>query len=397
MAGAGLEDAAALRSLGSSDPLACACAAVRCTEIDDIHLSSCTTPGSVIVPTALHLASKGNLNSWEKFAAAILAGYELLIRLGVAIDGPAVLGKQIWPTYFAAAFGSAAVGSRAFHLSAPQTAGALATALAFCSGTPSAAAGAGESSRWLSVGIAAANGVLAARSAGQGLLGSAQILERNGGRIAGVEISGERLVGELGNRFLFDDIGMKPYPVARQALAAIEAARELANAENIEPNSISEIVIGVPAAQLRVIDHPEMPGSRLGSIVSAQYQVALAILMPDRLLKVDRAPIQTGDRIRGLMAKVRVRHAPELDQHYPDAWPGRAEIKTGNQWHSRTVIYPLGDARNRLDGEAVAQKIRRLAAPHEKLIDLVRLGDPPSSWLSGLPLMPVNAAPDGKA
>src|SRR5579863_5438284 len=109
LAGLELEDAAALHSLGSSAPLACACAAARCTEIDDIHLSYCTTPGSVIVPTALYLASMGQLESWREFSAAVLAGYELLIRLGFAIDGPTILGKQIWPTYFAAAFGSAAV------------------------------------------------------------------------------------------------------------------------------------------------------------------------------------------------------------------------------------------------------------------------------------------------
>ncbi len=247
IAGSRLEDAAPLHSLPRSEALACACAATRCTEIDDIHLSSCTTPGSVIVPTALRLAAEGAFASWEEFVASVLVGYELLIRLGFAIDGPAVLAKQIWPTYFAAAFGSAATASRAFQLSAPQTAGALATALAFCTGTPSAAAGSPMSSRWLSVGVAAANGVLAARSAHRGLLGSPQILERNSCRIAGVDISEKRLLNGLGQRFLFDDLGMKPFPVARQALAAIQAARELVEAEQIDVGSISEIVVGVPA------------------------------------------------------------------------------------------------------------------------------------------------------
>src|SRR5262249_13107359 len=35
------------------------CASPRLTEADDIHLRSCTTPGSVVVPAALHLACAG--------------------------------------------------------------------------------------------------------------------------------------------------------------------------------------------------------------------------------------------------------------------------------------------------------------------------------------------------
>jgi 2-methylcitrate dehydratase PrpD len=217
------------------------------------------------------------------------------------------------------------------------------------------------------------NGVLAARGAGQGLLGAAGILERNGGRIAGVDISEARLLGELGERYLFDDVGMKPYPVARQALAAIEAARELVDAEKIESGSISEILVGVPAAQLRVIDHPEMPGSRMDSIISVQYQIALALCMPD------------------LMTKVRVQRAPDLEEYYPEAWPGRVEIATARRRWSRTVIYPLGDARNPFDSEATTQKFRRLAAPQlgvsaaEDLIGKVREEVPPALWASTLP------------
>jgi 2-methylcitrate dehydratase PrpD len=391
VAGSGLEDAAPLRSFGSSEALACACAATRCTEIDDIHLASCTTPGSVVVPTALRLASNGTLTSWGEFAAAVLAGYEILIRLGFAIDGPAMLGKQIWPTYFAAAFGSAAVASRAFHLGVSETAGALATALACCAGTPSAAASQEQSSRWFSVGVAAANGVLAASIAQRGLVGSPQILERNGGRIAGVDISETRLLTGLGERFLFDDIGMKPFPVARQALAAIQAAAELAKMEQIDADSISEIVVGVPGPQLRVIDHPGMPDSRLGSIVSVQYQVALALLKPERLLDVNRTPPYTNNRIRELMSKVRVRPMPELEEHYPEAWPGHLEIKAAGQRFGRTVIYPLGDSNNRLDAGAVAEKFRRLAKPHfsvgaiEDLINRVDKEIPPAVWSSALP------------
>ena len=339
-----------------------ACATVRCTEIDDIHLPSCTTPGSVIVPTALALAATGVLRTFREFAAAILAGYELLIRLGCACDGPAMHQNKLWPTYFAAAFGSAATASRAYGLSIPETAGALSTAMAFCTGT-AVSPRSPTSSRWLTLGCAASNGALASWSARHGFLGDSDLLERTSGRISGVQCSPELLLAGLGQNYLFSEIGIKPYPVARQGLAAVEAVREVAARERLEPEAIEEIVVQVPGAQLSVINHPEAPRNRIGSIISAQYQVALALLAPERLLDVVRTPPFLDDRIRRLMAKVRVEKAPDLEKYYPDAWPGRVAITVNRRTVSHQLLHPHGDARNPFDWNASVKKFRTLAAP----------------------------------
>src|SRR5438477_6478939 len=98
--GASLAEGKAARALGS--PLLGWVACARLTDADDIHLTSCTTPGSVVVPTALHLARAGVFETWKDFVPAVLAGYETLIRVGYAIDGPRILAKNVWPTLFAA-------------------------------------------------------------------------------------------------------------------------------------------------------------------------------------------------------------------------------------------------------------------------------------------------------
>jgi len=334
----------------------------RSTEIDDIHLSSCTTPGSAIVPAALDLAARGALRTWGEFSTAVLAGYEVLIRLGVAINGPVVLGEGIWPTYFSAPLGSAAAASRAYGLSAAGTAGALSTALSFCTGT-SMPAHPEKSSRWFVFEAAVGNGVSAARAARDGQPGSADLLERYGARIAGVRISKTRLLAGLGRRFWFDETGFKAYAIARQALAAVEAARELAAAESIDPSAIMEIRVGVPLPQLRIIDRPEAPQTRIASIASVQFQIALALLAPERLLDVCRRPPFVDDRIGRLMAKVTARHEPRLDQYYPAAWPGQVEIRTGRRRLRHTILYPRGDARNPFHWEDVVEKFQRLAQP----------------------------------
>ena len=340
---------------GPMGAIVAGCAQARCTEIDDIHLASCTTPGSVVVSTALALASQraseGDPISVRDVCAAVLAGYEMLIRLGFAIDGPVVLRKGVWPTHFAAAFGSAATASRMYGLSVDATAGALATALAAGSGAPVSAA-LPSSSRWMTLGVAAASGVLAARGAREGLLGT-----------AGDFVWATRLTRDLGRRFLFDDIGIKPYPTARQGLAAIEAARQIADTEKLDPTEIDQIVVRLPEAQRAIVDHPAPPASRFASIVSVQYQIALALTAPDRLLDVRRTPPFVDDRLRALMSKIRVRRARELDKHYPNAWPARVEITAGGRRYSRFVLHPRGDAHDPFGWDDVARKFLALAGP----------------------------------
>jgi 2-methylcitrate dehydratase PrpD len=357
------------------------CASARLTEADDIHLTSCTTPGSVVVPTALHLASAGAFETWRDFATAVLAGYETLIRVGYAIDGPRALAKKIWPTLFAAGAGAAAVACRAWKLDSAQTAGALATALAASTGIAPPAT-MPNSSRCISLGIAAEHGVLAAKAARRWAFGDVQLLERRQGRIAGVRLSPRRWLQQLGTRFLFDETGLKPYPIARQALAAVEACQQLAGSD---VKGISVITVGVPSAQRRVIDHAGWPSNRMESIASVQYQIALALLAPEVLLDLDRTPPFETKALRALAAKVRVRANARLEAYYPETWPAHVAVKRSAKRKSKLVSIPRGDARNPLRWEDVLLKAPR----HGPILSRVRttnLDEPfPYSILGGLP------------
>ncbi|HEY4774650.1 MAG TPA: MmgE/PrpD family protein, partial [Xanthobacteraceae bacterium] len=158
------------------------CALVRLSEIDDIHLASMTTPGAIVIPAVLTIAASLPANAGT-LAAAILAGYEAMTRLGAAIDGPRVLYRGMWPSYMAAPFGVAAAAARLFDLSAATTAHALALALAL--GAPGVGYhSAPTTSRWLAAGSAARNGLLAAQAARAGLTADLAILD--GPFLAGV-------------------------------------------------------------------------------------------------------------------------------------------------------------------------------------------------------------------
>lgn len=324
------------------------CAHARCTEVDDIHLTSCTTPGSVVVPTVMALAANGDLKSMGECCAAMLAGYESMIRLGLAIDGPAALQHGVWPTHFAAAFGSAAATSRALGLNVQQTAGALATALAFGSGEPVPGMSP-SSSRWMTLGIAAADGMLTARAAREDIVGSADAIP-----------SLRALTNGLGRRHLVDDLGMKPFPTARQALAAIEAVQSIATREELAAEEITSIVAALPQGQRTIVDRPEMPATRFGSIVSLQYQIALALTAPQHLSDVERTPLVDTPELRRLMSRIRVQRARDLDARYPRAWPARVSIRANGRLFTSLVVNPKGDARRPFEWDDVERKFVRL-------------------------------------
>lgn len=340
--------------LGSAVAIACACA--RCTEMDDIHLASCTTPGAIVIPTALALLAAGYLRSFSDFVAAVIAGYDLVVRLGLAIDGPARLADRVWPTRFAAPVGAAAVTARALGLDPGQTAGALATALASASGT-SIAPRPTTTSRWLGFGVAARHGVEAAQWALDDVRGNADLVERCAGRINGIDVSATCLLDARGDRLALDDVGLKPYPVARQALAAVEACLALAREHHLDPATVSAVTIGLPHAQRPIVDHPGMPADRFATLVSVQYLAAVALVDPDRLLDAQRDPPFDHPVVRRIASRVEIVHAPDLDRLYPTAWPARVTIVDRDRRVTSEIVQPVGDVSTSFGWTDVTRKL----------------------------------------
>src|SRR5262245_61191838 len=207
--------------------LATRCALARLSEIDDIHLASMTTPGAIVIPGALTLAAALPEAKAADVIAAILAGYEAMTRLGRAIDGPTVLYRGIWPTYFAAPFGVAAVAARLLKLDEKQAASALALALTF------AAPGVGHhnaatTSRWFAAGNAARNGLNAALAAQQGFTSDLRLVEGNFlSGIYGVTPDLAAFTDGLDERLALTEVSYKPWCAARQTMAATQALKDI--------------------------------------------------------------------------------------------------------------------------------------------------------------------------
>jgi 2-methylcitrate dehydratase PrpD len=342
--------------------LATRCALTRLSEIDDIHLPSMTTPGSIVIPGALTLAAATPAAKADDVTAAILAGYEAMTRLGRAIDGPTALYRGIWPTYFAAPFGIAAVAARLNKLDQKQAANALALALIV------AAPGVGHhnapaTSRWFAVGNAARNGLTAALAAQQGFTSDLKLAEGaflSG--IYGVTPDSAALTDGLGERTASTEVSFKPWCAARQTMAATQALREIIDS-GVAPESITEINASVLPPHLKMIDHGVIAGDRASHLTSLPYCMAVAAMAPELAFDVHQSPPALPPAVRGFMSKIRVEADEGLLADYPRTWPARVRVVAGSGAHQRRVAHVPGDPALAFDRVHIGEKFLRFVMP----------------------------------
>lgn len=347
LAGAHSPEGKALLSLamqGSlADRIGRRAAAIRLTEIDDIHLSSCTTPSAGTVPVALALAADAEKFDPDEIAGAIWAGTELMARIGVAIDGPKILYRGIWPTYIVAPVAAAATAARIFGLDEARSAHALSLAFMMTAGGVGRIHGA-PSGRWFLYAHAIAAGIAAADAARAGYCGDPQLLDRNWfADTHGIALDRDCLTNGLGAASVYSVLSIKPFCAAKQTIAAVEAFREVFLEENIDAGAIAKVAVRVPPAFVAMISTHAEPGLRQSTLVSVAHQIALAALRPELLYDIDRTTPSIDPEVLALAATVEVAPDPALEPFYPQSWPAEVEVVAAGRKFQRRVTAAMGD------------------------------------------------------
>jgi 2-methylcitrate dehydratase PrpD len=363
VAGTCIPEGRALHSLGGENDVASQigrqAAAARLTEIDDIHLPSCTTPSAGIVPVALRLAAHLRQFDADEVASAIWVGTEVTARLGLAINGPQVLYRGIWPTYFAAPLGAAAAAARMLRLDEMGTAHALSLALLLVAGGVGRIHGA-PSGRWFLYANAVTGGIAAALATRAGYTGDLELLDKSWlADTHGIALDREVLTGALGASSVYSALSMKPFCSAKQGIAAVEAFRGLLQ-EGVPIDVIEKVRVRVPKAYAAMISTRAVPGARQSTMVSVAHQIALAALTPQSLYDVDRSTPQTDAAVVALSAKVEVVPDAVLEQFYPEHWPAEVEVEAGGKTLRRRVVAASGDPEHPLDRAAIDEKAHRV-------------------------------------
>jgi 2-methylcitrate dehydratase PrpD len=335
-------------------------ATIRLSEIDDIHLPSCTTPSAAAVAVALSLAAQADRFDPVQVASAIWAGTEVMTRMGQAVRGPDILYRGVWPSCFAAPLSVAATAARMCGFDARQTADALSLALMLSTrgtgrphGSPSA--------RWLMFAVAVASGLSAVEAVRAGYRGDPGLLDGTGFEDSwGFAVDRDQLAAASPTQSVYPALSLKPFCSAKQSIAAVEALRAIL-ATGIGPGSIAAVRVRVPPAYAAMVGLKALDQVRTTTLVSAARQLALLAFDPARLYDVDRGAAITDPAILAFEAKVEIVADAALAQYYPHDWPAEVEVvATDGSTRRELVIAAPGDPGRPLDQDALDDKAHRL-------------------------------------
>lgn len=242
-------------------------------EMDDIHRSSILHPGPVVIPAVLAAAHSGT--SGAQLLAAMLAGYEVMIRVGRAL-GPS--HYRYWhSTATAGSFGAAAGAALVLGLGAPRVAQALALAGTRAGGLWQLRHESSLAKSWHMAG-AARDGLAAAQLAAAGLTGPLGVLDGESGWFAATAAQADvGLLTQPRTHPWLEDVSFKPWPACRHAHPAMDALREALGDVQLAPGRISSVRVHTYADALRFCDRPT-PVDEAQARFSIQHALAAQLL-----------------------------------------------------------------------------------------------------------------------
>jgi 2-methylcitrate dehydratase PrpD len=260
--------------------------------------------GVAVLPALLAVSDAEGLGDGGEFLTALVLGYEVAIRAGMALHGsvPDYHTSGAWN-----ALGCAAVAARVLRLDGERTRHALGVAeyhgprsqMMRCIDHPTMLK---DGSGW-----GAFAGVSAAYLAADGFTGAPAIT------VEGPEQA--ELWSDLGRCWRMLEIYLKPQPVCRWAQPAIEAALALVKDGRIQADRIESIRVETFDAAVRLGTRPPM------TTEEAQYGLGFPLAAAIARGRVSAEEI-TGDglrnsRILSLLSRIEVVERPHLTRRFP--------------------------------------------------------------------------------
>jgi hypothetical protein len=209
---------------------------------DDTHFAAKTHVGSAVIPAALALAEREGVGG-RRLVEALIAGYEVAAAVGERLAAETT-AQGFRASMLYGTLGAAAAGARVLDLDEDGTTHAIAIAASFAGGLSQTWIEGTSEWRW-ELGMAARNGVVAARLAASGARGAAQWFEGPAGfaRAFAGDASAGASAGdwELGERWRILDVIYKPYPVCNINQSPVELAVDLVNEHDLAADDVATV------------------------------------------------------------------------------------------------------------------------------------------------------------
>ena len=340
-------------------------------ELDDVTNVSSLHPGVVVWPAAMASVERSGGTLADLLAAGV-AGYEVTMRVGDALNAPSTYARGFHPTGVAGALGAAIASAHAIGLDAGGMLNALGLAGGMASGSMAYVQNGSDGKR-LNAGWAAHAGIVAADLAAAGVPGPIDALTGTYGLLeAYSDDPRPEALGPLdSDRPALLDVVIKPYACCRYIHPVIDACRELHGSNGFQPGDLRRVTVSILPGGGAIIADPAEPKRRPSNRVDAQfsvYYVAAQALVhgpptPDRFGE----PHLRDAEVRRMADRIEVTSNAALDAAYPQRWGCEVSAHfAGGDVRTVLVEDPRGDARRPLSNAELEAKFRNAAEPVDR-------------------------------
>ncbi|MEN9764458.1 MAG: hypothetical protein RL397_413 [Pseudomonadota bacterium] len=320
-----------------------------CHEMDDVHREAVVHPGDIVIPAALAVAQRENVEA-SALLDAIVVGYETAILLGLLADKGHY--AHWYTTATAGVFGSAMATSRLLGLNTLQMQNALGLAGMQSSGVWQCRLEAGLAKQ-LATGHSAQAGLLAADLAAAGMTGPLAILE---GALGWLKATSGNCDEPRARSLLqvtddapwrLHEVSFKPWSACRHVHPAIECALKL-HAMGCAARDITQIALDTYSVALSFA-HQRHPKTSHEAKFSLEHAVAWSLVHGSFGLEAT-APANLNDpACSALRARVSLHVGAEQEAVYPRSFGACLRVLTkGSKAMTTEVVHVLGDPENPL-------------------------------------------------
>jgi 2-methylcitrate dehydratase PrpD len=349
-------------------------------ELDDIHRLAMYHPGIVVLPTALAIAENEHL-SGKALMEAIVTGYEIGIRIGVAVN-PSHF--RYWHTTgTVGSFASSATAGKLMDLSEDEMVWALGNAGTQASGLWQFNID-GAMTKPLHAGKACMNGLLAAMLAKRGFTGAENIIEGHKGFCVATSeaVNYDFVLHNLGRVFECSGIGVKVHSGCRHTSSPVDGALALRKEHAVKAEDIEEITIRTYALGKDLCGSMS-PKNISEAKFSIAYCVCCALAFGHCNIGEMQMNVIHSNQIKDLLSRTSLVVDEELEKRFSMGYGSivAVTLKNGESFSVLTE-HAKGDPENPASLEEMQTKFRLLSdniippEKQEKTIELVeRLED----------------------
>jgi 2-methylcitrate dehydratase PrpD len=342
-------------------------ASAHSVEMDDTHQAGSIHPGVVMFSTAIALSEGDPEIDFDRFVSAVVAGYEVATRLAMALQPKFHYELGFHPTSTCGVFGAAVTAGKLLRLNEEQLLSAVGIAGSMAAGSLEFLAD-GSWTKRLHPGLAAQNGILAARLAAEGFQAPATILEGRDGFLWAYsrKPKPELVTQDLGENFEILRTSVKPHACCRYMQSSIDALIELAVEHDIDSDQVENIEVAVLKAGWPLVCEPRKRKYSPANIVDAQFSMPFgaAVALADRAAGLDQFTSESlhSPRIKSLMDKVILEKDDRIEKNFPEEWSARVQVRlTNGKKFKNKIRFPKGDPENPLTWEELSAKFDSLA------------------------------------